>query len=159
MSQRVYLGDDTLRANIALGIPADQVEDDAVWRALELAQLDEFVRTLPKGLGTNVGEAGVRLSGGQRQRIAIARALYPDPEVLLFDEATAALDNQTEQGLIDAIERLRGERTVITIAHRLSTVRSCDRLFVFSKGRLADAGTYAELLEHSESFQAIAVHA
>ena len=159
VSQRVYLGDDTLRANIALGIPANQVEDAAVWRALELAQLDDFVRTLPEGLDTNVGEAGVRLSGGQRQRIAIARALYPDPQVLLFDEATAALDNQTEQGLIDAIERLRGERTVITIAHRLSTVRSCDRLFVFSEGRLADAGTYDELLEHSESFQAIAVHA
>ena len=158
VSQRVFLSDDTLRANIALGLTKKETDDDAVWRALELAQLDDFTRQLPEGLNTPVGEAGVRLSGGQRQRIAIARALYHDPHILLFDEATAALDNQTEQGLIDAIERLRGDRTVITIAHRLSTVRSCDRLFVFSNGRLADAGTYDELLEHSESFQAIAVH-
>lgn len=158
VSQRVFLCDDTLRANIALGLPEKIVDEDAIWRALELAQLDTFARQLPEGLDTPVGEAGVRLSGGQRQRIAIARALYADPHVLLFDEATAALDNQTEQGLIEAIERLRGDRTVITIAHRLSTVRSCDQLFVFSEGRLADFGTYDELLESSESFQAIALH-
>ena len=158
VSQRVYLGDDTLRANVALGVPTKEVDEAAVWHALKLAQLDEFVRGLPSGLDTNVGEAGARLSGGQRQRIAIARALYTDPQVLLFDEATAALDNRTEQGLIEAIERLRGDRTVITIAHRLSTVRSCDRLFVFSEGELVDAGTYDELLENSAPFQAIAVH-
>ena len=159
VSQRVYLCDDSLRANIALGVSDDKVDEEAVWQALELAQLKSFVETLPEGLDTNVGEAGVRLSGGQRQRIAIARALYPNPRVLLFDEATAALDNQTEQGLIDAIERLRGEHTVITIAHRLSTVRNCDRLFVFSEGRLVGQGTYDELIEHNPAFQAIALHA
>jgi ATP-binding cassette subfamily C protein len=159
VSQQVYLCEGSLRSNIALGVDEQEVDDDAVWHALDLAQLKGFVESLPEGLDSNVGEAGVRLSGGQRQRIAIARALYPDPKVLIFDEATAALDNQTEQGLIGAIERLRGERTVITVAHRLSTVRDSDRLFVFSDGKLVDQGTYDELLDSSPAFQAIAMHA
>jgi ATP-binding cassette subfamily C protein len=154
--QDPYLLDDTLRRNIAFGVPDSLIDEQRLARACTLAQLDDFVRQLPQGLETAVGEDGVRLSGGQRQRVAIARALYQDPEVLVFDEATAALDNQTEREVTRAIDALHGQRTLIVIAHRLSTVESCDRLVFLRDGRLAGIGPYEELLRDPR-FKAMAI--
>ena len=127
--QTVYLIDDTIRNNVAFGINTEQVQDAKIWSALEKAQLKEFVEALPLGLNTIIGERGVKFSGGQRQRIAIARALYHDPEIMVFDEATAALDGETENAVMDAIIRLRGEKTLIIIAHRLNTISHCNRFY------------------------------
>ena len=146
VSQNIYLLDDTLRRNIAFGIPDGAIDDARLARAIAQARLDEVVASLPQKSETVIGEDGVRLSGGQRQRVAIARALYHDPAVLVFDEATAALDNQTEREVTDAIARMHGERTVIAIAHRLSTVKSCDQLIYLRDGRVAGSGTYEELV-------------
>ncbi|WNC85945.1 ABC transporter ATP-binding protein [Thermosynechococcus sp. QKsg1] len=154
--QTIYLSDDTLRHNIAFGLPAEAIDETALWAAVEAAQLATFVHTLPKGLDTVVGERGVRLSGGQRQRIGIARALYHNPSVLIMDEATAALDNQTEAGVMDAIQALSGAKTIIMIAHRLSTVMACDRLYLMANGQVAAVGSYQELLQTSPDFRAMA---
>ncbi|MGP4106330.1 ABC transporter ATP-binding protein [Virgibacillus sp. L01] len=135
--QFIFLSDDTIRGNIAFGINQDKIEDEEVWRALEQAQLKEFVEELPDKLETTVGERGVRLSGGQRQRIGIARALYHNPEILFMDEATSALDNETEKEIMKGIDGLKGEKTLIIIAHRLSTIENCDTVFRISNGRLA----------------------
>lgn len=132
--QTIYLTDDTIRRNVAFGIPDHLIEDGKVWRALERAQLSDFVRGLEKGLETKTGEGGVRLSGGQRQRIGIARALYEEPEILVLDEATSALDEETEQAVMDAVEHLRGTCTLFMIAHRLCTLEGCDRIFRVEKG-------------------------
>lgn len=145
--QFIYLTDDSIRRNVAFGIPADQVDEDAVQRAIRAAQLDEFVDSLPEGLGTVVGERGVRLSGGQRQRIGIARALYHDPAVLVLDEATSALDMGTEREVMKAVIALQSSKTVLIVAHRLSTVAHCDRLYRIEEGTVVDEGTAAELLE------------
>jgi ABC-type multidrug transport system fused ATPase/permease subunit len=144
--QDVYLLDDTLRRNIAFGIADGAIDERRLAAAVAQARLDDVVTALPHLLDTVVGENGVRMSGGQRQRVAIARALYHDPPVLVFDEATAALDNQTEREVTDAISNMHGSRTVIAIAHRLSTVRSCDRLIYLRDGRIAGTGTYEELI-------------
>ena len=146
VSQDVYLLDDSLRRNIAFGIPDGAIDEARLAAAVALARLDEVVAALPQKLETVVGEHGVRLSGGQRQRVAIARALYHDPPVLLFDEATAALDNQTERDVTAAIAAVHGTRTVIAVAHRLSTVKACDQLIYLKDGRVAGIGTYQELL-------------
>ena len=146
VSQDVYLLDDTLRRNIAFGIADSAIDERRLAAAVTHARLDEVVRALPKMLETVVGENGIRLSGGQRQRVAIARALYHDPAVLFFDEATAALDNQTEREVAEAIANIHGSRTVIAIAHRLSTVKNCDRLIYLRDGKLAGIGTYEELI-------------
>jgi ABC-type multidrug transport system fused ATPase/permease subunit len=127
--QSIYLVDDSLRRNVAFGLADDKIDDAAVARAIRFAQLEEFVLTLPEGLETVVGERGTRLSGGQRQRIGIARALYHDPSVLVLDEATSALDTATEQGVMEAITALRGSKTILIVAHRLSTVQHCDRMY------------------------------
>ena len=132
--QAIFLTDDTLRRNVALGLPEKQIDEPAVWRALESAQLDEFVRGLPQGLDTVVGERGVRLSGGQRQRIGISRALYHDPCVLVLDEATSSLDIATESGFMEAVRCLHGEKTILIVAHRLSTVAQCDSLYRLENG-------------------------
>jgi ATP-binding cassette subfamily C protein len=153
--QDPYLLDDSIRRNIAFGVPEALVDDHRVALACTRAHLDEVIRDLPHGLDTIVGEEGVRLSGGQRQRVAIARALYLDPSILVFDEATAALDNQTEHVVTTAIAALRGTRTLIVVAHRLSTVQDCDRLIFLEGGRVALAGTYHELLQHP-AFRAMA---
>ncbi|MDR7073360.1 ABC-type multidrug transport system fused ATPase/permease subunit [Fictibacillus barbaricus] len=134
--QSIFLTDDTIRGNVAFGIADEQIDDEAVWRALDQAQLKEFVEALPNQLETEVGERGVRLSGGQRQRIGIARALYHNPEILFMDEATSALDNETEKEIMKAIDGLKGEKTLIIIAHRLSTIENCDIVFKMSKGKL-----------------------
>ena len=156
VSQDIYLLDDSLRRNIAFGIPDGSIDEFRLAAAVTQARLDEVVAALPLKIETVVGENGIRLSGGQRQRVAIARALYHDPPVLFFDEATAALDNQTEREVTEAIAHLRqgpggqasvhGTRTVIAIAHRLSTVKHCDRLIYLRDGKLAGLGTYQELL-------------
>jgi ATP-binding cassette, subfamily B, bacterial PglK len=151
--QTVFLIDDTIRRNIALGVPDDQVDEDSVRRAVELAQLTTFIQELPQGLDTVVGERGVRMSGGQRQRVAIARAMYRDPAVLVFDEGTSALDNLTEAEFMAALDQVGGDRTVITVAHRLTTVRRCDRIVMIDGGRVVDSGSYDELLERNAGFR------
>ena len=132
--QSVYLVDDTIRNNIAFGVEKENIEDKKVWEALEQAQLSDFIKGLSEGLDTMIGERGVRFSGGQRQRVAIARALYSNPAILVLDEATSALDNETEEAVIQAIESLQGHKTLIIIAHRLSTVRNCDIIFEIKDG-------------------------
>jgi ATP-binding cassette, subfamily B, bacterial PglK len=127
--QSIYLSDDTIRNNVAFGHDPAEIDDDAVWKALEAAQLRSFVEKQQNQLDTLVGERGVRLSGGQRQRIGIARALYHNPEILFLDEATSSLDNETEKGVMEAIDGLRGEKTLIIIAHRLSTIKNCDMVY------------------------------
>jgi len=154
--QDPYVLDDTMRRNVAFGVPDTLIDEHRLAVACSLAQLDEVIRGLPEGLDTLLGENGVRLSGGQRQRVAIARALYPNPAVLVFDEATAALDNQTEQEVTRAIGALRGTRTVIVIAHRLSTVQGCTQLIFLRLGKIAAVGTYRELLR-DPSFKAMAL--
>jgi len=134
--QSIYLVDDSLIRNIALGIPHELIDHNAVLRAVRDAQLEDFVSTLPQGLETIVGERGVRLSGGQRQRIGIARALYSNPQVLVLDEATSSLDTETERGVMDAVKALQGEKTVVIVAHRLSTVSYCSRIFSIEDARL-----------------------
>ncbi len=144
--QSIFLTDDSLRRNIAFGLPNEQIDDDAIWRAVRAAQLETFVNESPAGIETMVGERGVRLSGGQRQRIGIARALYNDPSVLVLDEATSALDSVTEREFMETINTLRGTKTVIIIAHRLSTVEHCDRLFRLDQGRVVEEGEAAAVL-------------
>jgi ATP-binding cassette, subfamily B, bacterial PglK len=143
--QDIYLTDDTIRGNIALGIPALDIDLAAIRHAVSAAQLDDFIGSLPLGLETPVGERGVRLSGGQRQRIGIARALYHSPTVLIFDEATSSLDSETEELVIEAVDALRGSRTIIVIAHRMSTIQNCDYAFALRDGALVDSGTAAEM--------------
>jgi ABC-type multidrug transport system fused ATPase/permease subunit len=144
--QSIYLTDDTLRRNVAFGLANEQIDDEAVWRAIRAAQLDQFVASLPLGLQTVVGERGVRLSGGQRQRIGIARALYHNPSVLVLDEATSSLDMETEEGVMQAVRALHGEKTILIVAHRLSTVAHCDRLFRLEQGKIVEQGDTAQLL-------------
>ena len=153
--QDPYLLDDTVRRNVAFGVTDSAIDEPRLARAVSLAQLDDVVKQLPIGLDTPLGENGARLSGGQRQRVAIARALYAEPAVLVFDEATAALDNQTEREVTSAIASLQGTRTLIVIAHRLSTVENCDRLILLQQGRVAATGSYNELLGNPV-FRAIA---
>ena len=155
--QFIYLADETLRSNIAFGLPEKQIDEEKVWRAVRLAQLEDLVHKLPDGLDTVIGESGTRLSGGQRQRVGIARALYHDPQVLVMDEATSALDNITEKQIIDAIENLKGERTIIMIAHRLTTVMTCDHLSLMEDGKIVKEGTYRELIDSSEKFRDMAM--
>ncbi len=127
--QMIFMLDDTIRRNIAFGIADKEIDETQVWHALKEAQLDEFIKTLPEGLDTKIGERGIRLSGGQRQRIGIARALYNDPEVLVLDEATSALDNDTETAIMQSINRLHGKKTLLIIAHRLQTIEQCDIVY------------------------------
>ena len=136
--QSIFLADESIKRNIAFGIEDDRIDESKVWAALREAQLDEFVKSLPQGLDTEVGERGVRLSGGQRQRIGIARALYDDPEILVLDEATSALDNDTEKAVMEAIEHLHGRKTLIIIAHRLTTIKNCEHIFRVENGKVME---------------------
>ena len=144
--QSIFLTDDTLRRNIAFGLSNDVIDEAAVMRAIQSAQLEQFVGELAQGLDTIVGERGIRLSGGQRQRIGIARALYHDPAVLVLDEATSSLDVATESGVMDAVRALRGEKTLLIVAHRLSTVEHCDRLYRLERGRMLQEGSAGVVL-------------
>ena len=133
--QSLFLLDDTIRNNIAFGVPQEEIEEDKIWRVLEEAQLREMVEQLPDGLDTNLGEQGLKISGGQRQRIAIARALYPDPDILILDEATSALDTEVEAAVMESVDALHGRKTLIIVAHRLSTIRDCDKIYeIANKG-------------------------
>lgn len=127
--QSIYLVDESIRDNIAFGIDADEIDDDRIWEVMKEAQLADFVKSLPEGLDTKIGDRGVRLSGGQRQRIGIARALYNNPEILVFDEATSALDNETEAAVMEAINGFHGKKTMVIIAHRLNTIADCDIIY------------------------------
>ena len=144
--QSIFLTDDSLRRNVAFGLPPAMIDETAVRNAIRAAQLEQFVNELPHGLDTVVGERGIRLSGGQRQRIGIARALYHNPQVLVLDEATSSLDIETERGVMEAIRALHGEKTIIIVAHRLSTVEHCDRLFRLERGTLVEEGEAAVVL-------------
>jgi ATP-binding cassette, subfamily B, bacterial PglK len=156
--QQIFLTDNSVSANIAFGLPPERIDQAAVERAARIAELHTFVTNeLPEGYATRVGERGVRLSGGQRQRIGIARALYHDPDVLIMDEATSALDNLTERVVMDAVHNLGHAKTIVLIAHRLSTVQACDTIFMMEGGRLVAQGTYDELLQTSNKFRAMAV--
>jgi len=154
--QSIVLLDDTVARNIALGVPDDRIDPADLRRAIAAAQLEDTIRALPNGVETLIGDHGARLSGGQRQRVGIARALYHNPDVLIMDEGTSALDTGTEQAVIDAVEALKGQRTVIMIAHRLSTVRACDRIHCIVDGRLAASGTYDELMTSCPRFAQLA---
>ena len=134
--QNIFLMDDTIKANVAFGYANSDVDDKKVWKALKDASLDAFVKSLPDGIYTEIGEQGVRLSGGQRQRIGIARALYRDPQVLIFDEATSALDNETESDIMESIYNLHGQKTMIIIAHRLTTIEKCDCVYRVENGNI-----------------------
>ncbi len=127
--QMIFMLDGTIRNNVAYGVDEKDIDEEQVWYALREAQMDEFVRGLPDGLDTSIGERGVRISGGQRQRLGIARALYTEPEIMIFDEATSALDNDTESAIMEAIERLHGKKTLVIIAHRLTTIEKCDAVY------------------------------
>jgi len=155
--QMIFLTDESLRRNIALGIEDSDIEESDVQRAVRMAQLERLIAALPHGLDTLVGERGVRLSGGERQRVGIARALYHNPDLLIFDEATSALDHLTEAALSEAMEVLHGHKTLIVVAHRLSTIRRCDRVVFLSDGRVKACGTYNELVRSDAEFQRFAM--
>lgn len=160
VSQQIYLADDTVARNIAFGTADDQIDMNAVMRCARIAQIATFIETeMPMGYETKLGERGIRLSGGQRQRLGIARALYQNPEVLILDEATSALDNLTEIEVMSAIENLEGQKTIIMIAHRLTTVRHCDRIYLLDKGKIAASGNYDELLACDSRFRQMAATA
>ena len=154
--QNVFLTNASAARNIALGIPADQIDHAAVRRSAQMAQAEEFITQLPDGYDTIVGERGVKLSGGQRQRLGIARALYHNPDVLVFDEATSALDGMTEDAVMQAVQSLSAERTMILIAHRLRTVQACDRIVMLEAGRVVADGSYEALMRSSADFRRLA---
>jgi ATP-binding cassette, subfamily B, bacterial PglK len=155
--QQIFLADDTVTRNIAFALPDDEIDQLRVERAAKLAQIHSFVvESLPKGYDTEIGERGVRLSGGQRQRLGIARSLYGQPSLLVFDEATSALDGLTEDAVLHAVQALAGSTTIVIIAHRITSVQACDRIFVLHNGSIEAAGSYDELLETSERFRAMA---
>ena len=152
--QQIYLSDDTVSANIAFGVDSKDINEEFVKKASKIANLHEFViNELPNKYQTTVGERGVRLSGGQRQRIGIARALYHNPQAIILDEATSALDNQTEKAVMDAVNNLGNNITIIIIAHRLSTVKKCGKIFLLENGELADQGSFEELINSNEKFR------
>ncbi|MDJ0702072.1 MAG: ABC transporter ATP-binding protein [Leptolyngbyaceae cyanobacterium MO_188.B28] len=144
--QSIFLIDDTLERNVAFGVPDDQIDSERLQRSIEAAQLSDLIERLPDGINTRIGERGVCLSGGQRQRIGIARALYHEREILVLDEATSALDTETEELVTEAIKSLSGNKTMIIIAHRLTTVEHCDRIYVMEKGAIVNSGSYKEVV-------------
>lgn len=154
--QAPFLMDDSLRRNVAFGVPDGGIDDELVWAALRNAQLEDFVKSLPGGLDAILGERGIRMSGGQRQRVAIARALYHQPDVLVFDEATSALDSVTEGEFLARLRQLLSDRTLIMVAHRISTIKSCDQIVFMARGSIGGTGTYLELLQNSAGFRSLA---
>lgn len=157
VAQYIYLADDTITRNIAFGVPDEEIDMESVIRAAEIANIHDFIENNMKdGYETVVGERGVRISGGQRQRIGIARALYNDPSLLVLDEATSALDNVTEHAVMEAIDTLARKKTIILIAHRISTVKKCDVIYLLDKGKIISSGSYDELMANSEEFRTIA---
>lgn len=152
MPQDVLVSNGTIRENVAMGFPKIEATDELVWNALNIAQLDEFVRSLANGLDTPVGDRGTRISGGQRQRLGIARAMFTKPMMLVLDEATSSLDGETESNISDAIQNMRGSVTVLMIAHRLSTVRNADKVIYMDEGRVLAIGNFEEVRESVPNF-------
>jgi len=151
--QDIQLLDASIRENVAFGCDPDDLDDEQIWAALEAAQFDDVVSSMPYGLFTMIGENGIKLSGGQRQRLSLARAFYRDAKVLVLDEATSSLDNKTEYDVMQALDLVGRRCTTIVIAHRLSTVRKCDRIFEVDNGRIKAAGDYETLCRLSDSFR------
>ncbi len=152
--QQIYLSDDTLAKNIAFGVPDEKIDMNQVRTVAKMANIDFFVENeLVKGYDTVIGERGIRLSGGQKQRIGIARALYHDPQILVFDEATSSLDNVTEGAVLQAIESVSKLKTMIIIAHRLTTVKNCDSIYLMEKGKVIAEGSYDALVKKNEQFR------
>jgi ABC-type multidrug transport system fused ATPase/permease subunit len=152
--QEIVLTDSTIAENIALGVPRESIDINQVIRVAKNAMIHEHIaNNLPRGYETKVGERGVRLSGGQRQRIGIARALYHNPSVLIFDEATSALDNETEKCVMDAIDLLSSEKTVIIVAHRLSSVKKCEKIIFLEEGKIQSIGSYDDLVAQNSKFK------
>jgi ATP-binding cassette subfamily B protein len=149
--QHIFLIDSSILENVAFGVPRKKIDRERVREACRLAQLDEFIQTLPEGYDTFIGEWGTRLSGGQRQRVGIARALYKEASVLILDEATSALDDATEESVVEALDELRGDYTVVMIAHRLTTLRHCDIVYRLANGRIEEQGSFAELIGASQT--------
>ncbi|HAT73370.1 MAG: ABC transporter related protein [Candidatus Moranbacteria bacterium GW2011_GWF2_36_839] len=150
--QQIYLSDDTIARNIAFGLPDVKINMDKLKKAAKMANIDSFIeKELPLGYNTNIGERGIRLSGGQKQRIGIARALYYDPQVIILDEATSSLDDKTEKEVLEAIEGIAKLKTMIVIAHRLTTVKNCDQVYVIDKGKIVDEGSYSEIISNKAS--------
>ncbi len=157
--QYIFLADDTISSNIALGLDINEISQKSIERAAKAANLHEFIiNELPMGYKTVIGERGVRLSGGERQRLGIARALYHDPKVLVLDEATSAMDNLTEKLIMNAINNLRKNTTIILIAHRLTTIKNCDKIFLLDKGKLINQGSYNQLIEKDDLFKKYALN-
>ena len=156
VSQQIYLSDDTVASNIAFGVDKKDIDIEIVKNVSQIANLHQFItKELPKQYQTTIGERGVRLSGGQRQRIGIARALYHNPEVLILDEATNALDNQTEQAVMESVNKLSNKITIILIAHRLNTVKKCDTIFRIDKGEIVEKGTFDSLFNYNKNLDII----
>jgi ABC-type multidrug transport system fused ATPase/permease subunit len=151
--QDIYLMDDTVRRNVGFGLPDQKIDDERVWKALRAAQIDTLVRSLPGELDAMIGERGDRLSGGERQRLGIARALYRDPQILVVDEGTAHLDNETEAAIAHTLAKLKGEKTIIVVSHRLALVRSCDRIYLIRQGQVRNSGAYSDLLSTDSAFR------
>lgn len=143
--QNVNLQDDTVRRNVAFGIDDKEIDDDRVWQALEQAQMKDIIEESKNGLDTMIGERGIRFSGGQKQRFAIARALYYNPDILVLDEATAALDTETERAVMESIELLQGNKTLIIIAHRMTTIKNCDKIYKIENGKAVEV-KYKDLI-------------
>lgn len=154
--QDIYLTDESIKANIAFGVEPSQIDEKQLANVIKVAQLESLINELPEGVNTEIGERGVKLSGGQRQRIGIARALYHNPQVIVMDEATAALDNVTERAFMDAVNGLKGQKTLIMIAHRLTTVENCDVIYFMEKGKIVDKGTFQELNSSNMKFKNLA---
>ena len=148
LPQQVFLIDDELRNNVALGVDEESIDERQILEALRQANLSELVQELPNGVNTQLGERGIRLSGGQRQRVALARAFYHNRNVLVMDEATSALDNDTEQEIVKEIQQLKGKKTMIVIAHRLTTLQHCDRIYELKKGKVVNVKSYRELIRN-----------
>ena len=151
--QDVMVSNCTVRENVGLGYANDEIDDSLVLQALSVAHLDTFIQTLPKGLATNVGDRGTKLSGGQRQRLGIARAVFTKPKMLVLDEATSSLDGQSESDISDSINEMRGEITVILIAHRLSTVKNADKVIYLENGKIVSVGTFNEVRRNVPNFE------
>ena len=155
VQQVIFLMDATIKENIAYGVPAKQIDINRIHSVIQMAKLEKWISGLPQGIDSVVGERGVRISGGQRQRIGLARALYQNPEILVLDEATSALDNHTEKEIMRDIYAMHGDRTIIMIAHRISTIKKCDRIIVLDKGNIAGVGRFDDLSSNNQAFQKI----
>ena len=151
--QNIFLIDDTIRQNIALGVPKRKINEDSILKAISSAQMNDLIKSLPNGLDTVVGEYGVRFSGGQRQRIGIARAMYNNPGILIFDESTSSVDNITEKQLMESLNSLTKEKTVIIIAHRLNVVKDCKKIIMLEDGEIVAEGSWQDLENKSKTFR------